>query len=316
MRLASLRQVVVRHRYGDECGRRLHGALGVLPPAAELFAVAVGGFGIDRLAECRQQLAELVALLFGEAGEQDIFGFALRSRGADEAALAGRCDADVMPTAVGAASLALDQPVGFERVEHRYEDAVVDRHDVAELALADWSAIDEQVEYLKLARLEVVSGERVAQSAHGLLTQEREQEAGAGTEFLDNAPSDSRGGGSHVQSLPLLVEGGVYRVALLIIYHYTRYASVHGLPRTKEFRHEHRHEPCRRPRRWPRDRRVASGPDAIERRVPCAPLLRAHDGQGPLRPLRGHAEPDRPPGGRARHRGRQPRHEEGAARQA
>ena len=29
------------------------------------------------------------------------------------------------------------------------------------------------------------------------------------------------------------------------------------------------------------------------------PTSRPHDGQGPLRPLRGHAEPDQPPGGRA-----------------
>jgi hypothetical protein len=97
----------------------------------------------------------LIALLVGEAGEQRVFGFALRSRGAGEAALAGRRDAHVMPAAVGAASFALDQPVGLERVEHRYEDAVVDRRDLADLALADRAAIDEQVKDLELPGLEV-----------------------------------------------------------------------------------------------------------------------------------------------------------------
>ena len=73
------------------------------------------------------------------------------------------------------------------------------------LALADRPTIGEEVEDLELAWLEVVCGERVAQPPDGFLTHQRQHEAGAGAEFLEDAGSGLGGDGSHAQSVASII---------------------------------------------------------------------------------------------------------------
>jgi putative oxidoreductase len=77
--------------------------------------------------------------------------------------------------------------VGFKRVEQRHEDAGIDAHSLSELALAHRAVVVQQAEKLELSRLEVVGGVRVSQAAHRHLTEQREQQAGAGPALFENA---------------------------------------------------------------------------------------------------------------------------------
>jgi hypothetical protein len=60
----------------------------------------------------------------------------LRSCRIGEAAPAGRRDGHDVPASVGGVSLAPDQPVGFERIEHGHED-VGGEFEIEAAALAD-----------------------------------------------------------------------------------------------------------------------------------------------------------------------------------
>jgi hypothetical protein len=59
-----------------------------------------------------------------------------------------------VPASVAGVSLALDQPFGLERVEQVDQHAVVDAHQLGQLALAEGPAVGQQVQDAELSGLE------------------------------------------------------------------------------------------------------------------------------------------------------------------
>ena len=107
---------------------------------------AVSASAAELLAEDEEQSTELGALRLGEAGEDLVFGVALRLGGAFELLLPLLGDGDDVPAAVVCGAFACEVAVGFERVEQCDEDARVDVHERSELALAQRSSIVQQSE--------------------------------------------------------------------------------------------------------------------------------------------------------------------------
>jgi Zinc-binding dehydrogenase len=101
---------------------------------------------LELVADDEKEPAELRALNFGEAGEQLVFGVALRLRGTFELPLTGSGECDDVTAAVGWIAFAREVAVGFERVEQRHEDARVDVHERAELALGHRATIVQEAE--------------------------------------------------------------------------------------------------------------------------------------------------------------------------
>ena len=128
----------------------------------------------EALLERGQEHAQLVALVFVETGEQGILGLALGRGGANELPLPRGGQRYEVPAAILGVSVARDQPVGLERVEHRDEDARVGAHRRPELSLAHRAVIVKQPEQVELTGGEVVRGVDVAQSAHRHVPQERQ----------------------------------------------------------------------------------------------------------------------------------------------
>jgi hypothetical protein len=130
---------------------------------------------LELIANNEKEAAELRALGLAEAGEQLVFGFALRLCGAFELPFTGSGECDDVPAAVGWVAFAREVAVGFERVEQRHEDAGVDIHERAELALGHRATIVQESEQVELSRRQPVLGVRRPQSPHRLLPQEREE---------------------------------------------------------------------------------------------------------------------------------------------
>src|SRR4051794_37524849 len=87
---------------------------------AQAYFVGIRG---EPVAEGEQEAAELLTLVVVERGEERVFGFFLRTRGAGELLLAGRGEGDQVAAAIVGVALAGDESVGFERVEQRDEHA-------------------------------------------------------------------------------------------------------------------------------------------------------------------------------------------------
>jgi hypothetical protein len=137
--------------------------------------------------EGQQQLAELFPLVVIEAGEELVLGGALGVGGGGQVGGAGGAEGDDVAAAVGRVALAGDVPVGLQGVEQGHEHARVHPHALAQLLLARGPMIVEQTEEVELAGAEVVGGVGIPESAHGRLTQEGQQEPGAGSALLDDA---------------------------------------------------------------------------------------------------------------------------------
>jgi hypothetical protein len=112
---------------------------------------------LELIAQGEQQLAELLALVRREAGEEFVFGFALGSGGAVEVLLAGGGEGDDVAAAVGRVAVAGDPPVVFEGVEQLDEHAGGDAHEVAELALGHGAAVVQEAEQVELPRGQILS---------------------------------------------------------------------------------------------------------------------------------------------------------------
>ena len=121
----------------------------------------------------------MLSLVVVEAGEELVFGVALGLRGCGQAASPFGGQGDEVAAAIGRVALAGEQAVGLERVQQRDQDARVDLHRLSEFLLAGGTVVVEQPEQLELARGEVDLGVRVAQSAHRVLAEQREQQSGA-----------------------------------------------------------------------------------------------------------------------------------------
>jgi hypothetical protein len=111
----------------------------------------------------------------------------LGTRGALEVPPAGGGQGHDVAAAVRRVSLARDQALGFERVEQRHQDAGIDPYGLPKLALSRRPVVVQQPEKVVLAGLEVVGVEGLAQPAHRVLTEEREQYPGARPTLLENA---------------------------------------------------------------------------------------------------------------------------------
>jgi hypothetical protein len=151
--------------------------LGKRPALIPLASRLPGRERCTLIADDEKEPAELRALGLGEAGEQLVFGVALRLRGAFELPFTGSGECDDVPAAVGWIAFAREVAVSFERVEQGHEDARVDVHDRAELALGHRATIVQESEQVELSRRQPVLGVRRPQSPHRLLAQEREQES-------------------------------------------------------------------------------------------------------------------------------------------
>jgi hypothetical protein len=146
-----------------------------------------GAVVLKLIAEDEKEPAEPRALGVGETGEQLVFGVALCLRGAFELAFTGSGEGDDVPAAVGWIAVAREVAVGFEWVEQRDEDARVDVHERAELALGQRAAIVQESEQVELPRRELVLGVRRAQPPHRVLAQQGEQQPLAGRALLNEA---------------------------------------------------------------------------------------------------------------------------------
>jgi hypothetical protein len=135
-------------------------------------AVALGR---EPLPEDEEEPTELGALRVGETREELGFGVALCLCGAFKLLFTGSGEGDDVPAPVGCVARARKVAVGFERVEQRDEDAGIDVHERAELALGHRAAIVQQAEQVELPRRQPVLGVSRPQSPHRVLTQEREQ---------------------------------------------------------------------------------------------------------------------------------------------
>jgi hypothetical protein len=155
-------------------GRRLGGAAG------RLVGVEVG-------LEGQQQLAELLALVGVEGGEQLVLGGVLGLGGGGQVSGAGGAEGDDVAAAVGGVALAGHVPVGLQRVEQGHEHAWVHPHALTQFLLARRSLVVEKAEEVELAGAELVGGVGVPESAHGRLAQQGQQEPGAGPALLDEA---------------------------------------------------------------------------------------------------------------------------------
>jgi hypothetical protein len=141
----------------------------------------------ESVTQRNQRGAQVLALLVVEAGEQCVFSLSLSARGVIEVPPPGRGERDDVAAAVYRVALARDEAVDFERVEQRNEDAGIYAHGLPELALAHRPVIVQKPEQLELSRLKVVGGMRLAQAAHCLLPEQREQKARAGSALFENA---------------------------------------------------------------------------------------------------------------------------------
>jgi hypothetical protein len=149
---------------------------------------AAGGLvGVEVGLESQQQLAELLALVGVEGGEQLVLGGPLGLGGGGQVRGAGGAEGDDVAAAVGGVALAGHVPVGLQGVEQGHEHARVHPHDLTQLLLAHRPLVVEQAEEVELAGAEVVGGVGVTESAHGRLAQQGQQEPGAGSALLDDA---------------------------------------------------------------------------------------------------------------------------------
>jgi NADPH2:quinone reductase len=139
------------------------------------------------VAQRDEQVAQLGALLGAQAGEDGVLGVSLCLGGALEVALTRGGERDDVTAAVGGVAVAREEPVRFERVEQRHEDARVGGHGLAQLALTHRPVVVQQPEQLELPRHEVVRGVGVAQATHRVLAQKREKEPGARTALFKHA---------------------------------------------------------------------------------------------------------------------------------
>jgi hypothetical protein len=123
---------------------------------------------------------QLVALFLGQASEEVVLRIAERLIGLSETARAGGRNGDHVPATISRVSLALDQAILFERVKQVHENAVVDPHELGQLALADRTPVVQQVKDAQVSRLEIVLGEHRADMTRELLTEHDEREPGPG----------------------------------------------------------------------------------------------------------------------------------------
>ena len=143
--------------------------------------------GVEVGLEGQQQLAELLALVGVEGGEELVLGGPLGVGGGGQVGGPGGAEGDDVAAAVGRVALAGHVPVGLQGVEQGHQHAWVHPHDLAELALAHRPSVVKQAEEVELAGAELVGGVGVPQSAHGRLAQQGQQEPGAGSALLDDA---------------------------------------------------------------------------------------------------------------------------------
>src|SRR5215213_70916 len=156
--------------------------LGVLRRRARVFLPAR-----KVVAQRDQHGFQLPSLVVIESCEQRILGLALGTRRLVEVPPASGGQGHDVAAPIRRVSLASDETSGFERVEQRYEDAGIDAHRLPELALSRRSVFAQQTKKIVLARLEVVGVEGLAQAAHRVLSEQREQYPGAGPTLLENA---------------------------------------------------------------------------------------------------------------------------------
>jgi hypothetical protein len=162
--------------------------LRIRPGSRRFGRLAVLGAGdVERVAEGEQQRSKLLALIGAEAGEQGVLGVALGASGGHEVGFAGRRERDDVAAAVGGVALPGQVAPCLEGIEQRDEDAGVDVHHPAEVALAHGAAVMQEPEELELARREVVRGVHGAQTAHRLLAEQREQQPRARRALVENA---------------------------------------------------------------------------------------------------------------------------------
>ena len=153
--------------------------------------------GDQPLAEDQEESAELLALALGQAGEELVLGVALCLGRAIELPLPGRGEGYDVAAAVGWVTFACEVAVGFEWVEQRDENAGVDVHEGAELALGDPAAIVQQPEQVELPRREPLGGVGGPQAPHGLLADQREQQSRAAGALLEEPARRRCLGGGH-----------------------------------------------------------------------------------------------------------------------
>ena len=195
--------------------------------------------------EDQQQLAELLALAVVEAREEFVLGGALGSGGGGQVGGAGRAEGHDMAAAVGGVALAGHVPVGLQRVEQRHQNARVDAHDLAQLLLAHGPVVVEQAEQVELAGAELVGGVGVTQPAHGHLTQQRQQQPGAGSVLLQDAAGRLVAGRhpDNVAALRIIHSGSIVEGSIVSV----RYiASAKGPPDARLHPGQLRH-PARAP---------------------------------------------------------------------
>ena len=141
--------------------------------------------GGELIAQDEEESAKLLALSVGEAGKELVFGIALGLRGAIELPLAGGGESHDVAAAVCGVAFAYEVANGFERVEQRDEDARIDVHEDAELALGDRAAVVQKAEQVKLARRELFCGVGGPEAPHRLLAEQREQQSRACCALLE-----------------------------------------------------------------------------------------------------------------------------------
>ena len=129
---------------------------------------------------------QLLALVGSELGEECVLGVTECLVGLLEAALARLRDGDEVSAPVDGVSLALDEPLVLERVEQVDQDAVVDAHELSELALAYGATVGKEIEDAKLPRLETVRRQHFADVALEALAEDRERETGSGAGAVED----------------------------------------------------------------------------------------------------------------------------------
>jgi methylmalonyl-CoA mutase N-terminal domain/subunit len=115
------------------------------------------------LAEHKQEVVQLLPLSGGQTGEERVLGLAERLIGVGETTVALGGDRDAVPAAVRGVALALDQALVLERIEQVHQHALVDGHQLPELALPDRRPVGEQIEDPQLPRVEIVPREHLTQ---------------------------------------------------------------------------------------------------------------------------------------------------------
>ena len=140
--------------------------------------------------EREERRAQIAALCSAEACEEFIFRVALRLRRARELSLPRSSEANDVAAAVVDVPFACEVAACLERIEQPDQHARIDAHERAELALRQRSSVVQQPEQVKLARRQIVLGVRSAQSAHGVMTDKRQQQALARRAFLEESFGD------------------------------------------------------------------------------------------------------------------------------